>query len=156
LNIGLDFHDTVSYAPDFFYNLIKGWKHGKVYIVTGTPESQRAEIETGLSDIGITMEDYEDILCGYEYDKSEMNLSHFQKMAEHKLKLIKQYDIKIYYDDNPFYIKLIKDHGVFVFQPVMSEKYLKEFETADSFFTCNLQKMQFDYLENLEDSEMKK
>ena len=60
------------------------------------------------------------------------------------------------YDDNPFYVKLIKDHGVFVFQPVMSEKYLKEFETADPFFTCNLQKMQFDYLENLEDSEMKK
>jgi len=156
MNIGLNFHDTISYAPDYFCAMIKGWSQGKVYIITGTPASQKEEVERGLEAIGIDRGDYEEILCGYEYDKSEMNLSHFKRMAQHKLQLIKQHDIRVYYDDNPFYVSVMKDHGVYAFQPIMSDKYLKAFATADPFFTCNLQKMQFDYLEGLEDSEMKK
>ena len=154
MNIGLDFHDTISYAPDYFCALIKNWTQGKVYIITGTPLSRRQEIVDGLSDLGLDEADYEDILCGYEYEKSEMDLSHFERMAKHKLDLAKKYDIKVYYDDNPFYVNLMKDHGIFVFQPVMSESYLKAFEKADPFFTCNLQKMQFEYLQTLDNSEM--
>ena len=155
MNIGLDFHDTISYSPDFFIELIKIWR-GKIYIITGTPPSKISEVEEALNKLGVTKEDYEQILCGYEYDKSEMDLSHFKRMAKHKLKLLKQYNIQIYYDDNPYYTSYIKDHGITVFQTILSEKYLIEFEKADPFFTCNLQKMQFDYLEKLEDNKFKK
>ena len=157
LNIGLDFHDTISYAPDFFRALIKGWSHGRVYIVTGTPASQREEILRDLEKLGLYIDsDYDDILCGFEYEKKDMSLEHFEKMAYHKLSLLKRYDIKIFFDDNPYYVKLLKDHDIQVFQPVMSEKYLSAFEKADPFFTCNLQKMQFDYLEGLKNKKMKK
>jgi len=155
MNIGLDFHDTVSYCPEFFSALIKGWA-GNVYIVTGTPPSKRQEIVDALNELGITSNDYEDILCGYEYEKSEMNLDHFKKMARHKLKLLKEYDIKVFYDDNPYYVEYIKEDGIKVFQPVLSNGYLKEFADADPFFTCNLQKMQFDYLAALENCDMRK
>jgi hypothetical protein len=155
MNIGLDFHDTVSYHPEFFSTLIKSWP-GKVYIVTGTPPSKVHEIEEALDALGLSRSDFADILMGYEYDKSQMNLQHFKKMAKHKLKLLQDHDIKVYFDDNPFYVSYIKDHGILALQPIMSEKYLKAFAEADPFFTCNLQKMQFDYLEKLEDKTMSK
>ena len=44
MNLGIDFHDTLSYAPEFFRRLLSGWS-GKVYIVTGTPPSKRHEVE---------------------------------------------------------------------------------------------------------------
>jgi hypothetical protein len=155
MNLGLDFHDTISYAPDFFVKLIKCWQ-GKVYIVTGTPPSQRHEIEKGLADLGLGTHTYEDILCGFEYDKSDMSLDHFKRMAKHKLKLLQDYDIQVYCDDNPFYVSYIKDHGIVTLQPIVSEKYLEEFEESDPFFTCNLQRIQFDYLDKLVDDEMLK
>ena len=71
MNLGIDFHDTLSYAPEFFQRLIAGWQ-GKVYIVTGTPPSKREEIEEGLADLGFGPETYEDILCGFEYEKKNM------------------------------------------------------------------------------------
>ena len=77
-------------------------------------------------------------------------------MARHKLKLLQDNDIRVYCDDNPFYVSYIKDHGILTLQPIVSEKYLKEFEKADPFFTCNLQRMQFDYLAELGDSAMLK
>jgi hypothetical protein len=155
MNIGLDFHDTVTYCPEFFSALIKGWD-GDVYIVTGTPPSKRQEVADALEMLGIASCDYKDILCGYEYEKSEMDLNHFKKMAKHKLKLLKDYNIEVFYDDNPYYVEYIKDHDIKVFQPVLSNRYLNEFANADPFFTCNLQKMQFDYLAALENSNMKK
>ena len=42
MNIGIDFHDTISYFPEFFTRLMSKWD-GKIYIVTGTPESKREE-----------------------------------------------------------------------------------------------------------------
>jgi len=135
LNIGLDFHDTISYAPDFFREMIKGWTHGKVYIVTGTPASKREVIVKALEVLAIRKgKDYDDILCGFEYDKEDMNLDHFEKMAYHKLSLLKRYDIKIFFDDNPYYVNLMKDYDIQVFQPIMSKKYLKDFKKADPFF----------------------
>tara|TARA_R110000824_G_scaffold365404_1_gene553912 strand:+ start:522 stop:1001 length:480 start_codon:yes stop_codon:yes gene_type:complete len=156
MNIGIDFHDTISYAPKFFVNLIKSWKNGDVYIVTGTPPSKIHEIEDALIDLGLTSADFKEILCGYEYDKTNMDLAHFKRMAKHKLALLKKFNIEIYYDDNPFYVSYIKDHDILALQPIMSKAYLQKFEEGDPFFTCNLQKMQFDYLDGLENSTMMK
>ena len=86
----------------FSKTLLKDWPF-KRYIVSGTPESQRNETIEILNSYGITQEYYDEILLGYEYDKTDMNLSHFKRMREHKLKLIKQYDINVFFDDNPFY-----------------------------------------------------
>jgi|GEM_PF-4064642 hypothetical protein len=155
MNIGLDFHDTISYDPEFFVTLIKTWP-GKVFIVTGTPPSKIHEIETALEELGVARADLDGILMGYEYDKADMSLEHFKRMARHKLKLLQDNDIRVYCDDNPFYVSYIKDHGILTLQPIVSEKYLKEFEEADPFFTCNLQRMQFDYLSELGDSAMLK
>jgi hypothetical protein len=153
MNIGIDFHDTLSYAPEFFKRLISGWQ-GKVYIVTGTPPSQRHEIEKGLADLGFGPDTYEDILCGFEYEKKNMGLEHFQNMAEHKLKILKEYNIEVFYDDNPYYVNATKDHDITVFQTIIANKYLDEFEEKDPFFTSNLQKPQFDFLGQLTNKKM--
>ena len=155
VNIGLDFHDTISYDPEFFIQLIRTWP-GDVFIVTGTPPSKIHELEEALENIGLKRSDFKDILMGYEYDKSEMSLDHFKKMAKHKLKLLQDNDIHVYCDDNPFYVSYIKDYGILTLQPIVSEKYLQEFEQADPFFTCNLQRMQLDYIKSLEDDEVLK
>jgi hypothetical protein len=155
MNLGLDFHDTITYEPEFFVKLIKSWP-GDVFIVTGTPPSKIHEIEQALETLGLARSDFKDILVGYEYDKTDMGLDHFKRMAKHKLKLLQDNNIRVYCDDNPFYVSYVKDHGILALQPIVSEKYLKEFEQADPFFTCNLQRMQFDYLKDLEDAEMLK
>jgi len=155
MNLGLDFHDTISYDPGFFTSLIKNWS-GDVYIVTGTPPSKLYEVEEALAKLGINNTHYKAILGGYEYDKTQMDLSHFKRMARHKLKLLQDHDIRVYFDDNPFYVDYIKDYGISTFQPIVSKSYLEKFEEVDPFFTCNLQKMQFDYLETLEDRELLK
>jgi hypothetical protein len=155
MNIGIDFHDTLSYAPDFFKNVLANWP-GKVFIVTGTPLSKINEVRDDLKDIGFHGGMYHEILCGFEYEKSEMTLSHFRKMAEHKAKLIKAYNIQVFFDDNPFYANMLKDKGIKVFQTILGQKYLDDFKKADPFFTCNLQSGQFDYLEELEDKTMVK
>lgn len=153
MNIGIDFHDTISYAPGFFKRLITGWQ-GKIYIVTGTPPSERHEVEKDLSDLGFGPDTYEDILCGFEYDKEKLGLRHFEKMAEHKLELLRKYNIEIFYDDNPYYVDLAKDHGITVFQTIIAEEYLDDFANKDPFFTCNLQKKQFDFIDDLTDQKM--
>tara|TARA_R110000787_G_scaffold87354_1_gene186168 strand:+ start:1213 stop:1710 length:498 start_codon:yes stop_codon:yes gene_type:complete len=155
MNIGIDFHDTLSHAPEFFKNLLLGWP-GKVFIVTGTPLSKIDEVRSDLNDIGFHEDMYHEILCGFEYEKSEMTLEHFSKMAIHKAKLIEAYNIKIFFDDNPFYVNELKDKDVKVFQTILGKKYLDDFKKADPFFTCNLQSKQFDYLESLEDEVMVK
>jgi len=155
MNIGIDFHDTLSHAPDFFKNVLIAWP-GKVFIVTGTPLSKIDEVRGDLNDIGFCEGMYHEILCGFEYEKSEMTLEHFRKMADHKAKLIKAYNIQVFFDDNPFYVDALKDKGIKVFQTILGQKYLDDFKKADPFFTCNLQSGQFDYLEELEDKTMVK
>jgi acid phosphatase class B len=153
MNVGIDFHDTLSYAPKFFKRLINGWE-GKVYIITGTPPSKRHEVEKGLEDLGLGPDSYEEILLGFEYEKKNMGLEHFQKMAEHKLKILKEHNIEIFYDDNPYYVNAAKDHGITVFQTIIADKYLDDFANKDPFFTCNLQKNQFNFLSGLCNNEM--
>ena len=154
MNLGIDLHDTISYRPEFFKTLLKDWPF-KRYIVSGTPESQRNEIIEILNSYGIYTEYYDKILLGYEYDKTDMNLSHFKRMSEHKLKLIKQYDINVFFDDNPFYASYLKDHTA-VFQTILSSEYLESFKHKDPFFTCNFQADQFNYLEELDLDMIKK
>ena len=153
MNLGIDFHDTLSYAPEFFRGLIAGWQ-GKVYIVTGTPPSKRDTVAAELTKLGFTPDTYEDILCGFEYEKANMDLEHFDRMARHKLKILKQHNIDVFYDDNPYYVNLAKDHGIIVFQTIIANEYLDEFAKKDPFFTCNLQKNQFKFLSGLCNDEM--
>ena len=106
MNLGLDFHDTISYEPEFFVKLIKSWP-GDVFIVTGTPPSKIQEVEMALESLGLVRSDFKDVLTGYEYDKADMSLEHFKRMAKHKLKLLQDNNIRVYYDDNPFYVCLL-------------------------------------------------
>jgi hypothetical protein len=146
MNIGIDFHDTISVNPLFFQKMMQGWP-GKVYIVTGTPESKREETIQQLEEIGIKPSlHYDSMLMGFEYKKKGMTIDHFQRMKEHKLKLIQEYNIKVYFDDNPFYVDYLRNHGITVFQTVLSDSYLDKFEKRDPFFSCNLQRGQFEYL----------
>ena len=116
MNIGIDFHDALSANPEFYKQLISKWD-GKIYIVTGTPESKRKETTQQLSDIGLYPYQYK-LLMGFEYEKGEMTMNHFQKMKEHKLKLIQDNDINIYFDDNPFYVDYLRNKGILVFQQI--------------------------------------
>ena len=145
MNIGIDFHDTISYNPKFFKNLIHNWL-GRVYIVTGTPQSKKNETIKQLEFLGIERVMYEDILMGFEYVKENMTIGHFHRMKEHKLRHILDNNISIYFDDNPFYIDFLRNHGVTTFQTILSDKYLDEYENKHNFFTCNLQRNQFDFL----------
>ena len=146
MNIGIDFHDTLSVNPEFYKKLISKWDN-KIYIITGTPESKRQETTQQLSDIGLYPFQYK-LLMGFEYKKSEMTMNHFQKMKEHKLKLIQDNDIKIYFDDNPFYVDYFRNKGILVFQQILSDQYIDEFSKKDKYFTCHFQRGQFDYTKN--------
>jgi len=145
LNIGIDFHDTISYNPEFFKVLMSNW-NGKIFIITGTPLSNKKETIQQLNDIGIDRNMYEDILMGFNYVKEDMTLNHFHKMKEHKLQHIKNNNISIYFDDNPFYVEFLRNYNITVFQTILNDKYLDEFENKHNFFTCNLQRGQFNYL----------
>jgi hypothetical protein len=145
INIGIDFHDTISYNPEFFKGIMSKW-NGKIFIITGTPISKRDETIEQLEEIGISRDMYHDILMGFEYVKEDMTINHFHKMKEHKLNHIKNNNISIYFDDNPFYVEFLRNYDVTVFQTILNDNYLDEFENKHKFFTCNLQRNQFDYL----------
>lgn len=154
MNIGIDFHDTLTYCPDFFRFLIKSWNLGDTYIITGTPASQRKEVEYKLKEFNCT--GHKDILMGYEYKKNQMTVDHFKRMQVHKYNLLKSYQIKIYFDDNPFYANYMKDKGIFVFETIVNSEYLNKFKKVDPFFTCHLQEKQFDFLNTLLDIDVLK
>jgi len=149
-NIGIDFHDTISAYPDFFRKLMSTWK-GKRIIITGTPLSKKDIIIDSLNSLGIfELIHYDKIEYGYEYKKEDMDFNHFNKMKDHKRLSIIRNKINIYYDDNPFYVNYLKDLCDGVFQPILSKKYIKDFDN-DKYFCCNLQSQQFDYLNNMID-----
>jgi len=159
-NLGIDFHDTLSYDPDFFRILMSIWitnDIGKVFIITGTPESKRQETIEQLNNINILHgREYNEILMGFEYDKNDMDVNHFKRMQEHKLKHLLANNVRIYWDDNPHYVNIARNYGITVFQPILSKKYIEEFEKKDKFFTCNLQTLQFDFLNNLKPGKIEK
>ena len=149
MNIGIDFHDTLSYAPDFFRDLCLTW-NSDVYIVTGTPENEREKtIEWLRRDYGfIKGEHYKDILMGYNYTKEEgLDAGHFKRMRERKLENLKKHNITVFFDDNPYYVAYMKDHGIFTFQTILAKAYTQKFAKNDPYFTCHLQDRQFDFIE---------
>jgi len=146
MNIGIDFHDALSANPEFYKKIISKWD-SNIYIVTGTPESKRKETIQQLSDIGLYPYQYK-LLMGFEYKKEEMTMNHFQKMKEHKLKLIQEHNIEVYFDDNPFYVDYLRNKGILVFQQILSDEYIDKFSKKDKYFTCHFQKDQFNYLKD--------
>ena len=147
MNIGIDFHDTLSANPEFYKKIISKWD-SKIYIITGTPESKRKETIQQLSDIGLYPYQYK-LLMGFEYKKEEMTMEHFQKMKKHKLKLIQEHDIGVYFDDNPFYVDYLRNKGILVFQQILSDEYIDKFSKRDKYFTCHFQRGQFDFLKDI-------
>jgi len=148
INIGLDYHDTISAYPVFFNNILKNW-NGKRVIITGTPLSKKKETINKLKNDGFFQDiNYDIIEFGYEYNKKDMDYSHFEKMKIHKLNIINKYDIKIYFDDNPYYVNYLKNFCEAIFQPILSSKYIEYFNKQDRYFCCNLQENQFNYLDN--------
>ena len=71
MNIGIDFHDTLSYRPEFFIPMMRRWEHD-IYVVSGTPASQKLDIKRQLDELGFTPDLYKDILLGYEYGEDAM------------------------------------------------------------------------------------
>ena len=148
-NLGVDFHDTLSYAPEFFKQLFEVWP-GKCYIVTGTPIQERTKTIKLLKEkydlhIGIH---YQDILMGYNYTKEEgIDAGHFKKMRKHKLENMVEHNITVFYDDNPYYVAYMKDHGITTFQTILAKEYTAQFAKNDPYFTCHLQDRQFDFIE---------
>ena len=152
MNIGIDFHDTLSYAPEFFKKLMEDWV-GDCYIVTGTPENEREDTIEQLKSLGFELGvDYKDILMGYNYSKKDgLDASHFKRMREQKLKNLKKHNITIFFDDNPYYVAYMKDHGIFTFQTILAKVYTQKFAENDLYFTCHLQDRQFDFIESDDD-----
>lgn len=148
MNLGIDFHDTITYNPDFFRELMMSWRY-EVYIITGTPESKRAETEAQLQSIYISDNMYTALLMGYEYEKKDMTVAHFKHMREHKIQQLLQYEVKIYFDDNPYYVDWARRNGILAFQPILAPAYITEFGKKDPYFTCHLQEKQFDFLDTV-------
>ena len=155
MNIGIDFHDAISANPEFYKKLISKWE-GNLYIITGPHQSKRYETLQQIFNLGIYPRvaseypyQYDEILMGFEYKKEEMTMDHFQKMKEHKLKLIQDHDIKVYFDDNPFYVDYLRNKGILVFQQILSDQYIDEFSKKDKYFTSHFQRRQFDYTKNI-------
>lgn len=152
LNLGVDYHDTLSFAPTFFKALFSAWP-GKRYIVTGTPASARDSVVAAIRAHGLVLgEDYDEILLGFEYSKDKMGVSHFMRMRQHKYELLQRHDISVFFDDNPFYVDFMKDKGIQTFQTILPTEYIAKFGRADPFFTCHLQERQFESLHALRDS----
>lgn len=157
MNIGIDFHDTLSYSPDFFKELIKNWS-GKVYIVTGTPNKDREKTLQQLENLGFLIgRDFHDVLMGFNYERDDsITISHFKKMREHKLEMLKKHNITIFFDDNPYYVSYVKDHGIATFQTILAKSYTDQFAVDDPHFTCHLQDVQFDFLDKAKDKAYSK
>ena len=155
MNIGIDLHDTLTYAPEFFINLIKIWPHKK-FIITGTPANDREFAIQILQKHNITLDMIDGLLMGYQFDRNSMDINHFNNMAQHKLKLLQDNNISIYFDDNPFYAKYMKDHNIIMFQTIVSKEYLDLYKLKDSYFSCHLQEKQFSFLDNIDNKSVKK
>jgi len=146
MRIGIDLHDTITYRPDLFKELIENFNDvgHTVVIISGTPAKDRDHVTQTLDDLEIP---WTYISLGFDYEKDEMTHDHFLKMREWKLATCQRFKIDLYIDDNPYYVKYIAQHGILVLQPVLDDAYIQRFNEGDPYFTCNLQEKQFDFLE---------
>ena len=144
MNLGIDFHDTFTSCPNFFRQILTSWP-GKKYLVTGTPEKDRGILQKKLQEMQVENL-FDHLLMGFNFEKSDMSTDHFHRMAKHKLKLLQDNNISIYFDDNPFYVSFLKDYGITVFQTILSSSYIEEYKKKESYFSSHLQEKQFSYL----------
>lgn len=74
MNIGIDFHDTFIYNPDFFINIINTYP-SKKFIVTGTPENDEDQIIklfiNSSSDIYKFIENYQNPMYEYMFNMNK-------------------------------------------------------------------------------------
>lgn len=147
MNIAIDLHDTITYDVGRFRELINAFYFSghKIFIISGTPESDREYVKKKLYEFAIS---FNTILLGFNYEKSEMTHEHFLKMREWKLKLCQENHIDIYIDDNPYYVSHLTNHGILCLQPILCDRYIEEWSKKDPYFTCNLQKEQFTFLDD--------
>lgn len=144
MRLAIDFHDTLTANPVFFMALLKDWPWRR-FIITGTPESERAYVEQTLHELGFDHgRHFNAILMGFEYDRAHMDQRHFMRMRAHKLKLLVEHGVTAVFDDNPIYTDHFRNNGIFVFQPMLSDEYLAKFADGDPYFTAHLQRGQFD------------
>ena len=152
--IAVDFHDCITFDAAFFERLFSFWP-GRRYILSGTPESERLKTLNELTRLGFREgENFEKLLLGFEYDRSTMNLQHFKRMREHKLKHIMENNVDVFIDDNPFYVDWIKDRGITTFQMILPCVYTETFGRKDPYFCCHLQEKQFEFLREMHDSDV--
>lgn len=146
MKVGVDFHDTLSYNPEFFKNLFSNWP-GKRFIISGTPENKREETIEQLKDLDfIQGRDYDELLLGFNYEKGDMDVNHFNRMKDNKLKHLLTNEIQVFFDDNPYYVENARHYGILAFQTILSPQYIEEYSKKDKFFTCHLQERQFNFL----------
>lgn len=154
--LAVDYHDCLTFDALFFKNIFRCW-HGRCFILSGTRESDRQQITNELRDSGLVEgEDFEKLILGYEYDKNDMSINHFMRMREYKLLKLRQHDVKVFFDDNPYYVEWIRNHGITTFQLILPDAYMEKFAAGDPFFSCHLQRKQFQYLSLLSDEEVTK
>ena len=77
-------------------------------------------------------------------------------MKNHKLSLLNESNIKIYFDDNPYYVNFLKDKDIFVYQTILSKKYIDYFSKKDKYFCSNLQATQFNFIKDFQKKIIKK
>jgi hypothetical protein len=154
--IAVDYHDCLTFDPVFFKTLFNTWP-GETFILSGTPERDRPKVVDALRQLGLREgENFGTLLLGFNYDQNKMGLDHFKRMREHKLSKLKQYNIKVFFDDNPFYVDWMREHGITVFQTILPSEYTRKFGEKNPYFSCHLQSKQFHFLSLLADTEVKK
>lgn len=143
MRLAVDFHDTLTAYPAFFMRLLSCWP-GHRFVLTGAPESERPKVIAGLAKLDFLLDDhYDGILMGFEFDRAHVSKDHFEAMREWKLMQLRENDITVMFDDNPVYVDYLRNQGIAVFQPALSDEYLAGFSTSNPHYTCHFQKGQF-------------
>lgn len=136
-NLGCDYHDTITYNPAFFRFLLREWKHGKKYIISGDTNVQ--DIAAGLTELGITPDMYDEILVTPYPTYSPDERSHYDIVKELKLKHVLTKNIAVYFDDNPIYAEYIRNYAT-VFYTSLSDAYINAFNTTPKHKNINFQR----------------
>lgn len=147
MNIGIDFHDTLTYNPEFFIELMSAWDEDNIYIISGTALRDKYKIDDWLEENSIA--NFKEVLVGFDYDGKTLDKDHFNKMAEHKYLLLKAYNIGVYFDDNPFYASYLRNKGILVFQTILSDEYIDSYKKDTKFHSGHFQKGQWDFLKTI-------
>ena len=130
--IACDFHDTLTYAPEFFKTLFRAWS-GKRYIITG--DSDYDAVSYALADsYGMNMyRDYDELLVCEQppcellvCEQPSVKCSHFDNIKQQKRAHILAKKVAYYFDDNPIYCEYLRE-STCVFSVTLNDAYIQEF-----------------------------